>query len=212
MAVTLKNCTTPDRDFGVDPSVDSYVVRANYTAVKDNTSGSSPYVPVNPTSLLTIAQGTGYKTFTGDGAAFYEGTTPMGAAIVNETAESPNRYYNVNKEKAYFITSSGYISTYNTASNNKTTLAQDFPVLVVPATDSAAVTTEIYSYISLLTNQSGLTPAVLKNQVISITATTYLQADGGFSSRNIAIPSGRTRLRIVIIIHHLLIRQRHRGI
>ena len=32
------------------------------------------------------------------------------------------------------------------------------------------------------------------------------------SSRNIAIPSGKTRLRIVIIIHHLLIRQRHRGI
>lgn len=180
VAVCVQNCTTPTLDFASGAS-NCYAIRANYTNMQAVTSTKRPYVPSNPLSPLGTLDA---ETVTGDGASFAADGSPMGQKIYTEAnAANCRTYFNVVDMAEYFKVNTGWVTDYVNGGNNQSadSAPANFPVLVVPADEQAAVTEEIFNYISLLTNQP-FNASIWRARVSSLTVSTYRWTDGSFQA------------------------------
>ena len=193
VGVSLWNNAAPAQYFGnTKPKSDSYVIRADYLADTSGTTGSAySHVTTSPAKEFAGINVTGPNgttiedALTGDGVAFFEGTTSITQKILGDytgTAVPRNQVHFSVPEAMSFLDAST-LSDFNTAGENGTNYTgPNFPVLLISENTTDAINNLVAAYISVMTNHVEYSVETKDNQKVfkynysdlfSITPTTY---------------------------------------
>ena len=163
VAVNAIGCTGATKEFNnnndYSKSPVNYAIRANFTTDADSVGSLSlPIMPESNLGTLTYTSTSTSFTVTGDGAAFYPANSTVSIAntILGKIGSNDGFTYNnvTNTVKINIESAGASITSYSGADGKELGEGRnDFPVLLLPAKTRSDVTTAIYNYLTILTNQ-----------------------------------------------------------